>query len=63
MAKPRKTATAAELREMIRQARAAIAAMPQGRLRDNRTARLDVEERRLFGSKTIDDPSQLAPKP
>jgi hypothetical protein len=50
----------AELKAMIAQARAAINAMPQGRLRDNRTARLDLEERRLFGTKTIADPSQLA---
>jgi hypothetical protein len=60
VANPHKSKSMAELKAMIAQARAAINAMPQGRLRDNRTARLDLEERRLFGTKTIADPSQLA---
>jgi hypothetical protein len=41
-------ASAAQLRTMIQQARAVIAQISPGRLRDNRTARLDAEEARLF---------------
>jgi hypothetical protein len=60
--KPRKSASMAELKEMIRQAREAVNAMKPGRQRDLRAARLDVEEARIFGARTISNPSQLAPK-
>jgi hypothetical protein len=59
MAKPRKTASMQELREMIAEARRQIAALPQGRIRDNRTARLDQEERRLFGARSVTTAADL----